>query len=535
VEFYIFAALQYSRLMHLHKYILPFILSIFIIQKAHAQADTTKRYTISPKREFRGVWIATVENIDWPKKNTTADEQKEQLTDILDDHQETGINAVFFQVRPAADAFYAKGTEPWSKWLNGKQGVAPDPFYDPLEFAITEAHKRGMELHAWFNPYRATNDNKYYALSPNHITNLKPEWFFTYGGQKLFNPGIPEVREYIIHIILNVVDNYDVDGIHMDDYFYPYQVPGQTINDAATFVKYGAGYDDIKDWRRHNVDTLIQALGDSIHKHKPHMKFGVSPFGIWANQSQNPEGSATSGGSSYYENYADARKWMQKGWVDYVVPQIYWARNSRIANFDTLLNWWSNNTFNRHLYIGQAVYRVAEHSKASIAFKNTSELPNQMRDLRNNPRVQGSVFFSSNSLTDNFGGFADSLKYNFYKYQALPPTMLWLDSVPPNVPQNVVARMVANNGNYAVNLSWQTPLPAADKEPVYGYVIYRFEGLEKIDINKPDHVLHIAYDNGLSYQDKTVQRGKTYLYIITALDRLKNESDRSPTIAVVMP
>jgi uncharacterized lipoprotein YddW (UPF0748 family) len=519
--------------MHLHKYLLPFILSFFVLQKVNAQvqADTSKRYQISPKREFRGVWVATVENIDWPKQKSTVDEQKQQLTEILDEHQETGINAIFFQVRPAADAFYAKGTEPWSKWLMGKQGVAPDPAYDPLEFAIDEAHKRGMELHAWFNPYRATNDSKYYALSPNHITNIKPEWFFTYGGQKLFNPGIPEVREYIIHIILNVLDNYDVDGIHMDDYFYPYPIDGQQIPDAATFAKYGAGYDDIKDWRRHNVDTLIEMLSDSISKHKPRVKFGVSPFGIWANQYQNPEGSATHGGSSYYENYADVRKWMQEGWIDYAVPQVYWSRSSRVANFDTLLNWWSNNTFNRHLYIGQAVYRIAEKSKASAAFKNPSELPNQMRDLRNNPRVQGSVFFSSNSLTNNYGGFADSLTSNFYKYPALPPVMLWLDSIPPNVPQNVVAKLIVN----MVNVTWQTPLPAADKEPVYGYVIYRFEGSEKIDINSPSHILHIAYNNSLSYQDKSVQKGKTYLYIVTALDRLKNESDRSPSIAVVVP
>ena len=514
--------------MHLSKYFLLPVLSLLVLTKAQAQTDTLLRKNVAPKREFRGVWIATVENIDWPKPKSTADEQKQQLIDILNNHQETGINAVFFQVRPAADAFYSKSTEPWSKWLMGRQGVAPDPLYDPLEFAITEAHKRGIELHAWFNPYRATNDNKYYALSPNHITNLKPEWFFTYGSQKLFNPGLPEVREYIIHVILNVVDNYDVDGIHMDDYFYPYPIDGQNINDADAFNKYGGGYTNIKDWRRHNVDTLIQMLGDSIHKHKPHVKFGVSPFGIWANKFQNSEGSETHGGSSYYENYADVRKWMKNGWVDYAVPQLYWPRSSRVANFDTLINWWSNNTYNRHLYIGHGVYRIAERSKGSIAYKNPSEIPDEIRDLRNNPRIQGSVFFSSNSLTNDYLGFADTLKTNLYKHPALPPVMLWLDSVPPNVPQNIVAKQVGR----AVSLMWQTPLAATDKEPVYGYVIYRFEGSEKIDINKPDNILHIQYDNSLTYQDNTVQSGKTYLYIITALDRLKNESDRSPAIAV---
>ena len=513
------------------------IFTISVFQTARAQTDslvktkdTSLRYRVSPKREFRGVWIATVENIDWPMPKQTVAQQKQQLMDILDDHQTTGINAVFLQVRPAADAFYAKSTEPWSKWLMGRQGVAPDPMYDPLKFAIEEAHKRGMELHAWFNPYRATMDNKYSALSPNHITNTKPEWFFTYGGQKLFNPGLPEVREYIIHIILNVVDNYDIDGVHMDDYFYPYLVAGQTLNDGDTFKQYGGRFTDIKDWRRNNVDTLIQMLGDSIHKHNPRMKFGVSPFGIWANKYQHPEGSNTHGGSSYYENYADARKWMQKGWVDYVVPQLYWAIKYRPAAFDTLVNWWSNNTFNRHLYVGMAVYRIAEHSKRSSDYRVTTELPNQMRHLRNNPRVEGSVFFSSNSLTSNFGGFADSLQNNFYKDPALPPPMLWLDSIPPNVPRNLT---VKPNGP-GVALNWDTPLPAKDKEPIYGYVIYRFDGNEKIDIENPAHILHIAYDDRTFYEDSAVQKGHTYLYVVTAIDRLKNESDRSPTIAIVL-
>jgi len=517
--------------MRSFKYFLPVIFTILLFNASRAQVDTSLRYKIAPKREFRGVWVATVENIDWPQAGSTTDQQKQQLTNILENHAETGINAIFFQVRPAADAFYAKSTEPWSKWLNGRQGIAPSPAYDPLEYAIAEAHKRGMELHAWVNPYRATNDNKYSQLSPNHITNLHPEWFFTYGGQKLFNPGLPEVREYIIRIVLNILDNYDVDGIHMDDYFYPYPIDGVPIKDADTFNKYGGNFTDIRDWRRHNVDTLIHMLSDSIHKHKPHAKFGVSPFGIWANKYQNPEGSETHGGSSYYENYADVRKWLQKGWVDYAVPQLYWPLNSRAANFDTLLNWWSNNVFNHHLYIGLGVYRIGERSKASIAYKSPTELPNEMRHLRNNPRVEGSVVFSSNSLTNNFGGFADSLSADFYKYPALPPLMPWLDSIPPNAPRNLVAKPFGKS----VLLTWQPPSPSRDGEPVYGYVVYRFEGTEPINLDDPSHIYRIQYDNSLSYQDTDVQHGHSYLYVITAIDRLKNESDRTPTIGVTVP
>lgn len=517
--------------MRLSKYLFPVVLITLLYADSYAQVDTSLRYKMIPKREFRGVWVATVDNIDWPQPGSTTDQQKQQLVNILENHAETGINEIFFQVRPAADAFYAKSIEPWSKWLTGTQGAGPVPAYDPLEFAIAEAHKRGMELHAWVNPYRATTDNKYSQLSPNHITNLHPEWFFTYGGQKTFNPGLPEVREYIVKVVLNILDNYDVDGIHMDDYFYPYPISGVPIRDADTFNKYGGNFTDIRDWRRHNVDTLIEMLSDSIHKHKPHAKFGVSPFGIWANRYQHPEGSNTHGGSSYVENYADVRKWLQKGWVDYVVPQLYWPRNSIAANYDTLLNWWSNNVYNHHLYIGLGLYRAAERSKASIAYKSVNELPNQMRDLRNNPRVEGSVIFSSNSLTNNYNGFADSLSANFYKYPALPPLMPWLDTIPPNAPQNLVAKPFGKS----VLLTWQPPAPSRDGEPVYGYVIYRFEGTEPINLDDPSHIYHIQYDNGLSYQDTDVQNGHSYLYVITAIDRLKNESDRTPTIGVTVP
>jgi len=246
--------------MYICRQVLLLFLILFIFIKAQAQpAKVNDQYKPVPKREFRGAWIATVENIDWPSApGLSTDQQQKELTSMLDFLQQSGINAVMLQVRPAADAFFSKSIEPWSKWLTGKQGRAPEPFYDPLEFAINEAHKRGMELHAWFNPYRATNDNKFSALSPEHITRLKPEWFFTYGGIKLFNPGIPEVRDYIVKIFLDVVDNYDIDGVHMDDYFYPWPVAGQKINDANTFEQYGAGFDDIKDWRRNNVDLMVK-------------------------------------------------------------------------------------------------------------------------------------------------------------------------------------------------------------------------------------------------------------------------------------
>ena len=486
-----------------------------------AQTDTIKQLHPTPKREFRGVWVATVANIDWPSAPRLATEkQKTELVNILNYHEQAGINAIMFQIRPAADAFYAKSREPWSKWLTGQQGAAPSEFYDPLEFAVTEAHKRNMELHAWFNPYRATMDNNPNSVSAQHVTRMHPDWFITYGGKKLFNPGLPDVREYIIQVILDVVKNYDVDGIHMDDYFYPYPIAGQRINDQEAWKKYGeAEWEDIKDWRRNNVDTLIQALSDSVHKYKPRMKFGISPFGIWKNASQDEEGSPTNGGSSYYEQFADTRRWVEEGWVDYINPQIYWHFGNRAAAFEKLTNWWSENTFNRHLYVGMAAYRIGE--VRNTAFKNPDQLPAQIRYLRNNPRVQGSVYFSSASLRRNYGGLNDSLRNNYYKSPALPPVMLWLDSVAPNAPR----QLTVGSTPRGLMLNWLTPLLAKDKELVYGYVIYRFYEGEKIDTSDPSHIVHIQYGPLTSSEDTTAEKGKRYVYIVTAIDRLKNESD----------
>jgi uncharacterized lipoprotein YddW (UPF0748 family) len=520
----IFAASNFYCLMILKKRSIITFLIFFI-----AIVNTTAQVKPDPKREFRGVWIATVSNIDWPGPRTNTEKQKQDLIDILDSHQETGINAIIFQIRPEADALYAKSTEPWSRWLTGKQGLAPDPFYDPLDFAITEAHKRGMELHAWFNPYRATFSPNESLLSPNHITKIHPEWFLTYGGTKLFNPGIPEVREYIVQIILNVVDNYDIDGVHMDDYFYPYAIPGQRINDTDAFNKYNNGITNIEDWRRDNVNRLIKMLADSIHDHNPRMKFGISPFGIWKNKRpSDPEGSVTHGGDSYYELYADSRKWVKEGWVDYITPQIYWPFGNAAAAFDNLVDWWSNNTYNRHLYVGQAAYRIGELRKTS-GFRLTTEGPNEMKYLRKNDRVQGSVFFSSNSITSNPLGFTDSLRQTYYRNPALPPAMIWLDSIAPNAPKHFDITIKPRS----FVLTWQAPDLAKDKEPVYGYVIYRFEdaGL-KLPMDDPKNILHIQYDTSTKFEDKTIQAGKSYTYVVTAIDRLKNESYPSTPVKI---
>ncbi len=484
---------------------------------------------IAPKREFRGVWVATVTNIDWPSKSgLTEDQQKQELIGLLEKHKSQGMNAILLQVRPAADAFYAKSREPWSQWLMGKQGLAPAPGYDPLEFAIKEAHFRGMELHAWFNPYRASMSSSA-ILSSTHAYRTHPDWFFTYGGKKQFDPGIPEVREYIVQVILDVVKGYDVDGIHFDDYFYPYPIEGQRINDGNTFYKYPNNFSDIKDWRRNNVDLLIKQLDDSIHHYKKYVKFGISPFGIWRNKYEDPEGSASSGLSNYAELFADSRKWVREGWVDYINPQIYFTFTRKVAPYATLVDWWSNNSYGRHVYIGQAAYLV--NSRAEAAWRNPSEIPNQIRYLRENNRIQGSVYFSSKSLQTVARALGDSLKTDLYKYPALPPQMPWLDEVPPNHPQSLTAEAMKDG----VHLKWDNPVKAKDGETASGYVIYRFNEGEKISILDPRNIIKMSFEDYISFIDNGVESGKRYSYLVTALDRLKNESEPSGPVGVEIP
>jgi uncharacterized lipoprotein YddW (UPF0748 family) len=473
----------------------------------------------SPKREFRGAWVATVANIDWPSKTGLSTElQKAELLRIFDDHKKTGINAIIFQIRPAADSFYGSGRELWSRYLNGVQGKAPSPYYDPLEFAISEAHKRGMELHAWFNPYRATVNLIDSHTNPKHITKQKPQWFFTYGGKKLFNPGLPEVRDYIVQVVMDVVKNYDIDGVHFDDYFYPYPEANQTIRDADTYYKYGSGFKNIGDWRRNNVDTLIHVLSDSIRAAKKHVKFGISPFGIWRNLNQDPEGSESNGFDGYSKLYANARKWVQEGWIDYINPQIYFPFGYKVAPYDKLVDWWSNNTFGKHLYVGQAVYRSMENRPG---WSDRRQIPDQIRYLRSNPRAQGSVFFSSKSVTSNMAGVKDSLRNDFYRFPALQPTMLWLDVVDPNPPYELLAKALPRG----VQLQWKEGIVSEDGEKAYGYVVYRFDKGQTINIENPKNILNITFNaSETSFVDHSVSANKSYIYVVTAIDRLKNES-----------
>jgi len=476
---------------------------------------------IPPKYELRAVWIATVDNIDWPsRKGLASEDQRQEFIALLNYHKKLGINAVFVQVRAAADAFYAKSDEPWSEWLTGKQGKAPEPFYDPMAFMIEECHKRGIEFHAWLNLNRTTHRASK-SISSDNIGRKHPDWVFDYDGYRLFNFGLPEVRDYIATITTNIVKNYDVDGIHFDDYFYPYTVTGQILKDEVAFKKYGVKFKSKDDWRRNNVDVLIKQISDDIAAQKSYVKFGISPFGVWRNKQDDPAGSDTQAGQTSYDNlYADTQKWLKAGWIDYLVPQVYFSTGFAKIPFKTLVNWWLNHTYGRHLYVGQGAYRVGSTDREK-EWASASEFPDQMRFLRQKKQVTGSVFFSSKSLVNNKLGHADSLRSDFYRYPALPPTMAWKDNVPPRAPQNLRAK----NTSSGIELSWEAPAPARDGNQAHTYAVYRFEENKSPNLNDPRHVIAFCYEAQTRLQDRTAIRGQHYTYVITALDRLHNESD----------
>ena len=499
------------------KFIQTCFLTLFTFLCCYSQKH--RQLSNSPKYEFRAAWIATVENIDWPQKGQyNSDLQKKDFIRILDEHKRSNLNAVMVQVRDACDSYYARSVEPWSEFLTGVQGKFPNPFYDPMSFMITEAHDRNLEFHAWLNLNRATF-RKATSVTPDHISNRKPEWILTYDGQKLLNFGIPEVRDYITNVVTEIVKHYDVDGIHFDDYFYPYQVTGQILKDSETFRKYGNGFANIEDWRRNNTDLLIFQISEAIKKTKPYVKFGISPFGVWKNYSpQTPDGSRTQAGQTSYDHlYANTRKWLQQGWIDYIAPQIYFDRKHPKVAYGELSKWWIENAFGKHLYIGHGVYKI----KSGWSL---TEAPSQIRLDRQFKQINGGIFFSSKSLTENYGGFQDSLRVDLFRRPAIVPTMPWKDNVAPLAPQKVYI-MRKEDGKPI--LTWQPGELASDGNENTYFAVYRFERAENSDFQRVDKIIYIGRQN--SFTDSTAEKARGYVYHVTSFDRLHNESETSAT------
>ena len=493
--------------MNLRKLIL--LLALFLATGVGAQIQQQSPY---PKREFRGAWIQAVNG---QFRGIPTEKLKQTLIDQLNSLQGAGINAIIFQVRPEADALYASQLEPWSRFLTGVQGQAPSPYWDPMQFMIDECHKRGMEFHAWINPYRVKTSLKS-ELSPNHLYNIHPEWFVTYNNQLFFDPALPESRRHICMVVADIVSRYDVDAIHMDDYFYPYPAKGMDFPDDASFARYGGGFTNRADWRRSNVNILIQKIHETIRGLKPWVKFGISPFGIYRNEKNDPLGSKTNGLQNYDDLYADVLLWARNGWVDYNIPQIYWQIGHPAADYETLVKWWAKNTENRPLFIGQSVMNTIQNADPKNPSMN--QLPRKMALERAYQTIGGSCQWPASAVVENAGKYRDALVQEYHKYPALVPVFDFMDDKAPGKVRKV--KKVWTEDGYM--LFWTPPKAKDEMDRAVQYVVYRFGDKEKVNIDDASHIIAVTRNNfyKLPYKD-----GKNkYRYVVTALDRLHNES-----------
>jgi uncharacterized lipoprotein YddW (UPF0748 family) len=499
--------------MHLRKQtncvtVLGFLLSVFSAGTTHAQSPDPPEVA----REFRAVWVATVGNLDWPSKpGLSTWQQKAELIAILDKAVALNMNAVILQVRPGADAFYASSIEPWSEYLTGQMGRAPEPFYDPLEFAVDEAHKRGLELHAWFNPYRARYSSTRSDPAATHISNTRPNLVRTYGDQLWLDPGDSAVRQLSIDVIMDVVKRYDIDGVHIDDYFYPYKEKdsrGNTIDfpDDATFNRYVASGGQLgrDDWRRNNVNTFIRDLYSSIKLAKPYVKFGISPFGIW--RPGYPD--QIKGFDSYAELYADSRKWLNEGWVDYFTPQLYWPVSRPDLSYPVLLRWWiSENTKGRNIWPGNFTAKVGEGGSSSW---KAQEILDQISATRMEEGASGNVHFSSKVLMLDRDSIDEKLVGGPYAGPALVPASPWLDSIPPVAP---LARLRRDSATGATAIDM---IPEGTKK-IWRWVLRYRSGPEWTTVLLPGTQLTHMFPGGRasSGPDEVA---------VSAVDRTGNES-----------
>jgi uncharacterized lipoprotein YddW (UPF0748 family) len=486
----------------------------FLLSCSVLQAQTV------PKREFRAVWVATVNNIDWPSKpGLSADQQKKEALNILNLHSKNGMNAIIMQIRPASDAFYKSDLEPWSRYLTGTQGVAPQPFYDPLRFWIDECHKRNMEFHAWLNPFRvAQNANE--PLAASHIAFKHPDWIVSYGNKLYFDPGIPQACEFVVKVVCDIVARYDVDAIHFDDYFYPYPLK-EDFPDEKSFALYNRGYSAIQkaDWRRENVDIFIQTLSKNIKKIKPWVKFGISPFGVWRNKSSDQEGSETNAGTTNYDHlYADILKWLKNGWIDYCLPQIYWQIGHPSVDFETLCNWWANHAYNRAMYAGHAVYKL--EAKSSVPeWRTPGQLVKQIQMVRQVPHLEGSAFYSSIQFNRDLYGFDRSLREKLYNHPALIPQMPWIDKKPPLPPRRYRKR--------GRKLKWKTVKTNDEMDKQERFIVYLNPVGQPFDSNNSENIFTITTGNKIVFKPNSRKLQRKYEVRVSALDRLYNESEIS--------
>ena len=491
-----------------------FLLILFILGFIITQAQTK-----SPKYEFRAVWVATVSNIDWPSKpGISSKEQQNEIIAILNRQKELGMNAIILQIRPAADAFYQSELEPWSRYLTGTPGESPKPFYDPLSFWIEECHKRGMELHAWLNPYRVAQKTSE-SLAGNHIAFQHPEWILKYGNKLYFDPGLPETRDFVVKVVKDIVARYNIDAIHFDDYFYPYPLKDE-FPDTTSFANYNRGFhpESKADWRRENVDILIETLNDTIKATKSWVKFGISPFGVWRNIADDPDGSLSKAGTTNYDHlFADVIKWQKLGWIDYLLPQLYWQIGHPTVDFKMLANWWGNHAYNRAIYIGHGVYKISANSKTK-EWTMPDELPRQIKLIRKIPEIKGSAFYSSKHFNRNLIGFQDSLMLNLYKNPAIVPPMKWIDNNPPQP-----VRKFKKSGK---RVKWKIVETTNELDKPSQFIIYLNQQETNFDSENSEFIYKITGNTKFKFP-KINKKKRKYEVRISVLDRLHNESEIS--------
>lgn len=447
----------------------PYIVALLLVLAITALA--------APKREFRGAWIQTI--YQGYEKRSTA-QNKAYLSGLLDDLQAAGINAVFFQVRPCADAFYKSNIEPWSAFLTGEKGKAPAPEWDPLSFIIDEAHARGLELHAWLNPYRADR-NKTSPPTDPHLLKYGKAWYF--------DPSQQDNRDLICRVVADIVSRYDIDGIHFDDYFYPYPIAKLDFPDAQAYAKAKTKL-SLADWRRHNVNLLIEQVSTTIAGIKPWVRFGISPFGIWRNSTSHPAGSKTRGLQNYDDLYADTPLWAERGWIDYQIPQLYWELDHKLAPYRELAQWWAANGRGRHIYIGQDAEKTSKFNELDEKMKLAAA-------------TQGSCWWYAASLA--------LLTPNIYHTLAIVPEYAWKEASTPEAPADL---------HYTGGvISWRSH-PLARK-----WVVYRFNSPAEVDIENPAAICAVTYSPSfLTHIHGT--------YVVTALSHSNCESSHSAPITI---
>lgn len=499
------------------RYLLLVLSVLFILNSCRTTKEQPRFVNLKyPKREFRGAWIHTIAQGQYQQMNSA--KMKQYFVKMLDDLQASGINAVIFQVRPQADAFYKSDIEPWSRYVTGVQGKAPDGGFDPLAFMIEECHKRNIELHAWLNPYRVGFTNQQYVA--NHIYYREPERFVKYGNQIYFDPGIPANRDYICKVVEDIVSRYDVDAIHMDDYFYPYPVSGQMFPDDNSFRTYaskqGFSANQKDDWRRNNVNVLIKELKYTISRTKPSVRFGISPFGIYRNKKSTADGSGseTNGLQNYDDLYADIKLWVENGWIDYNMPQIYWEIGHKLADYNTLIHWWAENNFKQPLYIGQDVKRTMDATMPS----GKTQLEEKMRLSRSFMTVDGNSFWPGYTIMEDYKGVAKELKSEYHKYPALIPAYTHMHNKKPKDVKSVKEYYTEKEHI----LQWERSGNASNPEAARYFVVYRFDANQKVDLEDARNIVAITRDTKciLPYEGGR----KKYKYVVTSVDAFHNES-----------